>query len=93
MFYCDECAIKRKWPITLFRSHGRCEMCKETKECSEMPSKDLPISETSGIVISHTVGENQGLYDKYGIQGGEQNIETSQLCEVIRILENRLEDK
>lgn len=50
MFYCDTCAngstvtgAKRNWPITAFKSHGGCEICKEVGLCSEMPSKNLPI--------------------------------------------------
>lgn len=45
MFYCDECAKNRSWPITLYRSVGPCEICGKTDDCNEMKSKDLPIPE------------------------------------------------
>jgi hypothetical protein len=43
MLYCDECANKRDWPITGFKSHGQCEICNKVKPCNDRPSKDLPI--------------------------------------------------
>lgn len=42
MFFCDECAKKKKWPIGWFKSYGRCEVCREVDECSDVPSKYLP---------------------------------------------------
>ena len=42
MFYCDECADKKTWPKGLMRSRGNCEVCGETRECSDAPSKLLP---------------------------------------------------
>lgn len=44
MFYCNECAKKRKWPITIFRSYGACELCEKVVSCNSVKSKDLPIS-------------------------------------------------
>lgn len=43
MFYCDPCALPRDWPVTIFRSRGTCELCGLRTECSEMPSKKLPV--------------------------------------------------
>ncbi len=42
MFYCTNCAGKRGWPETLFKSHGTCEVCGKTRTCNERKSKDLP---------------------------------------------------
>lgn len=41
MFYCDSCAIKNGWNMTLFKSMGPCEVCNETKACSDLPCKKL----------------------------------------------------
>ena len=41
-------------------------------------------------MISHTVGENQELYKRYGISGGEHIPETEALCEIVRQLEERI---
>lgn len=46
MFYCPKCAIKHKYPETLFRSEGPCELCGTIAICFERASKDLPRSET-----------------------------------------------
>lgn len=43
MLYCDPCAEPRGWPVTMFRSHGRCECCGETRVCSDLPSSQLPL--------------------------------------------------
>lgn len=42
MFFCNDCADERKWPKSLFRSLGRCEICGKTRECSDVPSSSLP---------------------------------------------------
>ena len=42
MFYCAKCAGKKGWPQTIFKSVGRCEMCRVEAACSEMPSSMLP---------------------------------------------------
>lgn len=42
MFYCEECGTKRGWRPGLFQSYGPCELCGKTRECSDVPSKDLP---------------------------------------------------
>lgn len=44
MFYCDPCALPRKWPTDTFvRSHGPCEICGNVSNCNDVPSKYLPI--------------------------------------------------
>ena len=43
MFYCDECAKKRDWPKTLFKSKGKCEICDKVRVCNDMPSSKLPL--------------------------------------------------
>lgn len=43
MFYCDRCAHRRGWRRTIFRSTGPCELCQRTQDCSDMPSKFLPL--------------------------------------------------
>jgi len=42
MFYCDDCAEKNKYPESLFKSIGDCEICGERKVCNERPSSSLP---------------------------------------------------
>lgn len=42
MFYCNGCAEKKKWPLTLFKSQGACEICGKESSCNETPCKDLP---------------------------------------------------
>ena len=46
-----------------------------------------------GILINHTIGENQDWYENYGIHGGAHIEETEQLCEVIRNLEKKLKEE
>lgn len=41
MFYCDPCAKKNDWPVTMFRSLGTCEECGAKRECSERSVRDL----------------------------------------------------
>lgn len=43
MFYCDPCASKKHWPITLSRSNGKCEVCGEVRVCNDKASRLLPI--------------------------------------------------
>lgn len=43
MFYCNGCAKKQGYPITMFKSRGTCELCKDTADCNEMPTKNLPV--------------------------------------------------
>ncbi len=42
MFYCNDCADKRTWPRSWFKSHGTCEICEKVGECNDVPPKDLP---------------------------------------------------
>ena len=48
MFYCDGCAAPRKWPQTIFKSEGPCEVCGRIAVCSDMPSRDLPLPHIGG---------------------------------------------
>lgn len=43
MFYCDLCAHKRKWPESMGKSYGRCEVCGDTRACNDRPSSTLPL--------------------------------------------------
>ena len=43
MFYCDDCARKRGWPTSGRISYGRCEICRKERECSDVPSSQLPL--------------------------------------------------
>jgi len=42
MFYCDPCAQARRWPGSIGKSMGRCELCKTVTECNDRPSSTLP---------------------------------------------------
>ena len=42
MFYCNECAEKHKYPETISKSIGICELCNEHAECNDRPSRLLP---------------------------------------------------
>ena len=48
MFYCDDCADEKSYPISWFKSYGNCEMCGKTCKCNEVSSKDLPKSINAG---------------------------------------------
>ena len=41
MFYCDECATEKGWPITLTKSLGPCEICRYTRICNDTPYRHL----------------------------------------------------
>jgi len=43
MFYCNECADKSRYPKfpKEFQSWGRCETCRETTGCNDLPSNIL----------------------------------------------------
>lgn len=47
MFYCKSCATENKWPDTIFKSRGQCEVCGTLAVCSERASKDLPMSKNN----------------------------------------------
>ncbi|MFA6096529.1 MAG: hypothetical protein WC788_02775 [Candidatus Paceibacterota bacterium] len=42
MFYCEKCREENKWPKSLFKSYGPCEMCGKVRECNDVPSRCLP---------------------------------------------------
>lgn len=41
MFYCNECAEKNGYPITIGRSTGTCELCGRHANCNDMSSSKL----------------------------------------------------
>ncbi len=41
MFYCDECAAKRNYPITFTKSHGGCELCRKIARCNDLPTHQI----------------------------------------------------
>lgn len=41
MMLCDPCLSEHYTNYSAFRSHGRCEYCKKTSSCSDIPSRDL----------------------------------------------------
>lgn len=43
MFYCDKCAEEMRWPKSIFKSFGPCEMCDKVAVCNDISSKHLPI--------------------------------------------------
>lgn len=43
MFFCEKCEEKYEWPSSIFKSYGKCEICKEVAECNDVPSKYLPV--------------------------------------------------
>lgn len=42
MFFCEDCRKKKAWPSSIGRSEGRCEVCKITKLCHNVPTSKLP---------------------------------------------------
>lgn len=42
MFFCEDCREANDWPTSLFRSHGRCEICAKSAHCYDVPSGALP---------------------------------------------------
>jgi hypothetical protein len=43
MFFCEACRRKNNWPDSIFRSRGKCEVCGNVANCSDVPSKYLPL--------------------------------------------------
>ena len=43
MFYCDPCATEKKWPESIARSYGRCEICGNVRACNDRASSTLPL--------------------------------------------------
>lgn len=41
MFYCDKCASVKKYPMTVFKSDGRCEICLKNNICNELSTSRL----------------------------------------------------
>ena len=40
MFYCDDCALKEGWRITMCKSMGECEKCGQPEMCSDHPEPE-----------------------------------------------------
>jgi hypothetical protein len=51
MFFCEMCRFARRWPGSLMRSHGPCEICGVTSNCYDVPSKELPLRGARSAVI------------------------------------------
>lgn len=43
MFFCDKCANENKWPKSIGRSMGACEICGKVDVCNDIPCKYLPM--------------------------------------------------
>ena len=72
MFYCNDCAEEKKYPLSGFKSHGRCEICKQIRQCNDVPSRDLPKKEElkqkcsyyNGRMKCAFFGQEKCVYDK-----------------------------
>lgn len=42
MFFCDPCAEKHGWPVSMMTSYGQCEICRKAAACNDVPSRLLP---------------------------------------------------
>lgn len=42
MFFCERCRVRNSWPESFSRSHGTCELCRQSANCYDIPSRDLP---------------------------------------------------
>jgi len=72
MFYCDDCANKRKYPISGFKSYGHCEICSKIANCNTVLSKNLPMPEEE-CQHQETVAINEeGFAGVYCVDCGEQ---------------------
>lgn len=68
MFYCNPCAFDREWPIAIFLSYGRCEICGRATTCNEVASSQLPMPKKREpttppkpedyIMVTHSVGRD-----------------------------------
>ncbi len=47
MFYCEDCRVKKDWPVSVMNSMGACEICGEAAECYDRPSRSLPLPKSS----------------------------------------------
>lgn len=64
MFYCEECRKENKYPESFTTSMGRCEICKTSKYCHDVPSSSLPKpKETVLDVIKGIPQQPQAQYD------------------------------
>jgi len=45
MFYCNKCAIEKRYPQSIGKSHEKCEICGNQELCNDVPSKYLSIPE------------------------------------------------
>lgn len=66
MLYCEDCRIKRGWPEGLSSTTRRCELCGETCECHDRPSRTLPAppkpESAMSMEIRRIAQERLGLY-------------------------------
>jgi hypothetical protein len=58
MFYCTSCGADRGWPTDellrmLSGSYGPCEICKQCRECFDVPSGQLP---STGVLPDGLIG-------------------------------------
>ena len=68
MFYCDDCAEKKKWPLSILNSLGLCEICEENKICNDLPSKMLPlpdIKKTKIYIVTNSWLGDYGIWRVY----------------------------
>lgn len=42
MFYCSACAKRNRWPETVHKSYGPCELCEVVTDCNDRPPYTLP---------------------------------------------------
>jgi hypothetical protein len=59
MFYCPPCQLKNRWPESLARSRGECEICGTTAVCYDVPSSRLPLLPAEPVV-EHRLHVEQG---------------------------------
>ena len=53
MFYCDPCAREREWPVSMARSLGRCELCKQKRVCNDVHTSKIPLpKDKAGILLA-----------------------------------------
>jgi hypothetical protein len=43
MFYCEQCRVKKDWPVSILGSRGPCEICGKVGENHDTPSRRLPL--------------------------------------------------
>jgi len=81
MFFCEPCRAKNKWPESLARSLGQCEVCHQPANCFDIPSSRLPDPPSPHHIHVAQGPEYQGetyiwceclAGDEYCVQGGSQ---------------------